>query len=81
MEVADLMVGAPAHALDEEEHDAVEHEDDKENGEKFGEFGLNRRRMMSLCQSRSMTLTMPWLILRGQGQKVHDYGVSLSGML
>ena len=22
-----------------------------------------------------------WLILRGHGRKVHDYGVSLSGML
>ena len=41
VEVAYLVVGAPAQALDEEEHQLMEDEDDEENEDEFGEFVLN----------------------------------------
>ena len=43
VEVADLTVGAAAHALDEEEHDALEDKDDEKNDEEFGELVLKER--------------------------------------
>jgi len=41
MEVAYLMIGEAAQAFDEEQHQAVEYEEDEENDEKFWEFVLN----------------------------------------
>jgi hypothetical protein len=59
----------------------VEYEDDEKNGENSWELVLNDGDdvvlpgMLDGCEGADR------LILRGHGQKVHDYDVSLSGML
>jgi hypothetical protein len=74
-----LIIGAAAETPDEEQDQPVEHEDDEENGEEFGQLVLNDgddvvAPVMLDCFDHTYRF-----ILRGHGQKVHDYGVSLSG--
>jgi hypothetical protein len=81
VEVAHLMIGEAMHAFDEEQHQAVEYEDDEENGENFWEPVLNDEDDVVLPAMLNGLNEAYRLILRGHGQKVHDYDVSLSGML
>jgi hypothetical protein len=75
------MIGAPAEAFDEEEHQTVERIDDEENDYEFWELVLNDGDDVVLPGALDAFDGADRLILRGHGQKVHDYDVSLSGML
>ena len=82
MEVdANLTVGEPAQALDEEQHDAVKHVDNQENGEEFGEFVLNDGDDVLVPVILDDFDETARLILRGHGQKVHDCLRLAFGML
>jgi hypothetical protein len=75
------MIGAAAEAFDEEQHQAVERKDDEENDEELRKLVLNDEDDVVLPVALDAFKEADWLILRGHGQKVHDYDVSLSGML
>jgi hypothetical protein len=81
VEVAYLMVGAAAQALDEEQHQAMEPVDDEKNGQELGELVLNDEDDVVVPVARDDLGDTAGLILRGQCRKAHDYDVSLSGML
>ncbi len=79
MKVADVLIGSLLHPSYEEEDDALDDEDDEKDDNYFGQ----------LDPEKSDDVVMPvmfddlheWLFLQGHGQKVHDYGVSLSGRM
>ncbi len=79
MEAVNLMVGSAAQAFDEEQHQTVEYEDDEKNDEKFWQLVLNDGDDVVLPVTLDDLEGADRLILRGHGQKVHDYYVSLSG--
>ena len=68
-------------AFDEEQHQTVEYEDDEENDGEFWELVLNDGDEVVSPVTLDGLDDVDRLILRGHGQKVHDYDVSLSGML
>jgi hypothetical protein len=77
MEVVDLAVGGRAHFFDEEQNNALKNEDDEQDDDDLGELVLKK-------EDDAVMPVMFYdlndaLILRGHGQKVHDYCVSLSG--
>jgi hypothetical protein len=79
MEVAYLIIGAPAQAFDEEQHQAVEYGDDEEDGDELRELVLNDGDKVVFPGMLNGLEGVDRLILRGHGWKVHDYDVSLSG--
>ena len=76
VEVADLMVGASAHLLDEEEDDALEDEDDEKDYDDFGQLVLQKQDDVVVPVVFDDLKDV--LVLRGRSQKVHHYCVSLS---
>ena len=81
MEVdASLTIGAATQALNEVQHEAVEHEDDKQNGEELRQLVLNDEDDVIVPVTLNDSDNTGGCILQGQGQKVHDCCVSLSGM-
>jgi hypothetical protein len=79
MEVGYLMIGEAMQAFDEEQYQAVEYEDDEENCENSWELVLNDGDEVVFPGMLNGLDGADRLILRGHGQKVHDYDVSLSG--
>jgi hypothetical protein len=79
VEVAYLMVGAAAQALDEEQHEAMKHIDDEKDGEELRQLVLNEEDDVVVPVTLDDFDDTAGLILRGQCRKVHDYDVSLSG--
>src|SRR5277367_5650242 len=75
------MVGASAQAFDKEEHETVEQEDNKNDDEELGKFVLNNGDDVVVPAALDDPEETGTFILRGQCQKVHDYGVSLSDAL
>ena len=76
-----LTIGETVQAFDEEQHETVEYEDDEENDDEFWELVLNDGDEVVFPVALDGLDDVGSLILRGHGQKVHDYDVSLSGML
>src|SRR5258708_1582093 len=76
-----VMIGEAGEAFDEEQQQAVEDEDNEENDEKFRQLVLDNGDEVVFPVTLDDPDDVGRLILRGHGQKVHDYHVSLSGML
>ncbi len=77
VEVGYLMVSTRTHLFDEEENDALQDEDDQKNDGDLGEFVLKKGD--DVVVPVAFDGLDDTLVLRGHGQKEHDYGVSLSG--
>jgi hypothetical protein len=76
MEVRNLAVGSGAHLFDEEEDNALKDEDDKKNDDDLRQLVLQKED--DVVMPIALDDLEDALILRDHGQKVHDYGVSLS---
>lgn len=76
VKVADLAVGAFTQAFDEEENDALEDEDDKQDRDEAGKLVATEVDDVVVPVHRKDMGNA--IVLRDQGQKVHDDGVSLS---
>jgi hypothetical protein len=76
VKVANLVVGPGAHLFDKKEHYALEREDDQEDDNDFGQLVLQKQDDVSVPVM--LDDLKDALILRGDYQKEHDCGVSLS---
>jgi hypothetical protein len=76
MEVMGLPVRAGAHLSDKEEDDALENEEDDEDSKYFGELGLEEGD--DVIVPVVFDCLKDAFVLRDDGLKEHDNGVSLS---
>jgi hypothetical protein len=75
-----LMFSKTAKAFNGQQYEAVEYIDDEEDSEELRQLVLNDEDDVVVPVTLNDPGNTDGCILRGQGQKVHDYCVSLSGM-
>ena len=76
MEVVRVLIGAGAHFFDEEEDDALNDEEEDDDDEDLGELGLEE--YDDVVVPVAFNRLEDVFVLRDEGCKEHDSGVSLS---